>query len=158
SGGKLSGEAEPDGGLTTFTYDGAGKLSRIDEPGGRTVTVTVNGSGDLSQITNPDGNNRSFTYDANHKATNQQWGPSRATSASDAGTAPPTTISLDASPSLRLKVAPAQALQTSPAVNASGVAGVLTDALSHATTYPLDPYDRLLQLVRADGASRAWNR
>src|SRR5262249_55067254 len=126
-------------------------------PGGRTVTVTVSG-GDLTQLTNPDGNNRSFSYDGNHKVTNQQWGPLSTTYAYDATNGTATTVSLDASTSLKVAAANAKPLQTSPARNASEVVGVLTDANSHATSYTLDALGRPTKVVRADGTSETWAR
>src|SRR5262249_32373255 len=50
----LSTIAMPDGGTTTFLYDGNNLLTAINEPGNRTVTISRSGSRDLTGITNPD--------------------------------------------------------------------------------------------------------
>ncbi len=63
----------PDGGVTTFGYDGNGKLQSIAEPGGPLHFTVTNG--ELKAITDVDTTTRGLDYDANHRLTHDQWDP-----------------------------------------------------------------------------------
>ena len=76
SAGILTSITEPDSTVTTFGYSG-GVLGSIVAPGSRTYTITHDGSGNLSGVTYPDGSLRTFSYDANHRITGDQWGSRR---------------------------------------------------------------------------------
>src|SRR5262249_12937903 len=141
----------------TFSYS-AGKLAGIAEPGGRALAFTVNGSGDLVGIVTADGGLRTLAYDTAHPLTNDRWGPLHATYSYDAtnrelsrpGRGPGTTRAV--------RPANVQGLATSPAKSAAQAVGVLTDALTHATSYTLDGAGRLTKLQTADGATQSWQR
>ena len=78
--GRLAQVTAPDGGVTTFSYDGTtGLLDSICEPGSRTVALTHDTAGNLTQITDVDGTTRTFGYDTAHRLTEDQYAPLDAT-------------------------------------------------------------------------------
>ena len=156
SGGNLSTVAEPDGDLVTFSYSG-GLLSTIAAPG-RTMTFLHDAGGNVTSITNPDGGLLTFTYDSVSRLTNLQWGQSNTTYSYSSANGLLTSVNQGLGDTLNVTPAVVQGLQTSPAQNASQDVGVLTDALSHTTSYTMDSQGRALQMKTADGATQSWQR
>jgi RHS repeat-associated protein len=156
SSGLLSTISEPDGGVGTFAYT-SGLLTKVTEPGGRVVTLTY-ASGYLSTLQDPDGSLESFGYDASNRLNNDQHGPLNATITYDTTSGEPNNINLGLSDTLAIAPANSVGLATSPAKNASAAVGVLTDGLSHPTTYTLDGMARTTKLQTADGAVQSWQR
>jgi RHS repeat-associated protein len=144
----------PDGGVGTFNYT-SGLLTSINEPGSRTVTLAYT-SGYLTSIQDPDGSLQTFSYDANHRLNNVQHGPLNATVGYDTTSGLANSINQGLAVAWTLAPAAAVGLATSPAKNSSQSVGVLTDALSHATSYTLDNLGRETKVVTADGAAQAW--
>jgi YD repeat-containing protein len=145
----------PDGGLTTFSYSGT-QATQIAEPGGRTLSLAYSSAGDLTKVTEADGGLRTFAYDTSHRLTNEQYGPLN-TTYSYSSSSELSQINQGLSSTLTVSPANAVALATSTAVNSSAVLGVLTDALSHATTYTMDGQGRLTELQTPDGGTQTWN-
>ncbi len=158
SSGRLSGIAGPDGGLVTFAYDTNNLLLTIQEPGSRTLTFSHDASGNLTAVTMPDGSLRTFAYDTGHHQTTDRWGPLTATMSYSATTEALTNIDRGGGTTLGVVDAAVQGLVTTTAINSSAAVGVLTDGLSHATTFTLDPAGFLTKLETPDGATQSWSR
>jgi RHS repeat-associated protein len=154
--GALSTISEPDGGVGTFSYS-SGLLATVKEPGNRTVTLGYT-SGYLTTIQDPDGSIQTFGYDASHRLNNVQHGPLNSTVTYDTTAGLINGINQGLAVSWTIAPAAAVGLATSPAKNASQGVGVITDGLSHATTFTLDNLGYTAALKTADGAVQAWAR
>ena len=60
----LTAVTDPDGGITTSTYDAQGSLLTQTDPLGRTTTYTYNALNDVTSVTDPSGVTTTYTYDA----------------------------------------------------------------------------------------------
>jgi RHS repeat-associated protein len=150
SSGNLSTVSEPDGGVATLQYS-SGLLSKILEPGGRTVTIGHDASGNLTSVTNPDGGLRTLSYDSADRLVTDAWGPLKATMTYDTAKSVLTQIDRGGGATTQISSANTVGFATSPAKNASQAVGVITDGLSHLTTYSLDPLGYTTQLQTPDG-------
>jgi RHS repeat-associated protein len=56
---------DPNGHLTTNTYDGRGDLTSTTDPSGKVTQYTYDGQGDLLTVTDPLGTTTTYTYDTN---------------------------------------------------------------------------------------------
>jgi RHS repeat-associated protein len=157
SSGNLSTVSEPDGGVATLQYS-SGLLSKILEPGGRTVTIGHDASGNLTSVTNPDGGLRTLTYDSADRLVTDAWGPLKATMTYDTAKSVLTQIDRGGGATTQISSANTVGFATSPAKNASQAVGVTTDALSHPTTYSLDPLGYTTQLQTPDGGIQIFAR
>lgn len=153
SSGLLSTVSDPDSRTTTFTYS-SGKLSSIVEPGGRTVTVTIDGtSGDLTSLVLPDGRRVTYTYDSNHRLTSEETATGTYSYTYDGTTHLLTGI--DAGSSIALSSALGQVMAGS--ATESSVKAVITDALSHKTTFTMDRGGRILTQANSwGGNNQTW--
>ena len=172
--GRITKRVDPHGLTTTFTFDGGGKLTRIDSPDSSKATFTYDGSNllqtvvqpgtltqtfahsssDLTSTQYPDGANRTFTYDANHKLTTEQFGDQTTTLAYSSGMLSSIDRGGSSSTSFTPELSPG--LTTTPAKNASDGVAVVTDPLSHAGTYTLDTLGRATKYVAPDGGTQQW--
>jgi len=60
---------DPDGGTTTYTYDDDGNRTSATDPAGNTTSHTYNGYGQVLSETGPDGGITSYTYDGQGNLT-----------------------------------------------------------------------------------------
>jgi YD repeat-containing protein len=69
--GKLEEFTDPNGLVTTLTYDARQRLTSVDA-GGETTTYSYDSAGQLTRVTRPDGAYLAYTYDAAHRLIQTQ--------------------------------------------------------------------------------------
>jgi YD repeat-containing protein len=151
AGGQLSTIALPDGGVTSFSS------TSIQEPGGRTLTLGIDQSNNLTAVTDVDGTLRGFSYDNQHRLTNESWPPLSATFTYDPSYG--TLASVDRGLGTVWNQRPSNlvALQNTAGQPADAVAQI-TNPRSFVSTYTLDPLGWLTQLDTPDQSSQSWTR
>jgi YD repeat-containing protein len=161
SSGRLNTVQAPDGGVATLSYvqdmHSVYRLSSISEPGNNNEVIGTNGYGELLGLTDPAGNGESFTYGSSGGLSNLTLSPMNETITYNATTGLVSSLDRGLGSTLNLAPAASQGLATSPALNSPALA-VVTDALSHLTTYTLDGEARITKLQTPDGATSNWTR
>ena len=130
--GDVTSGADPDGKVSTFTYDAAGDMTKKVDPAGNATTYTYNSVGQRTTMVSPNGNvtggnpasnTTSFTYDPLGDLTQ-------------------TTDPLGHT--------------TKAAYDANQNPATLTDPDNHTTTYTYDADSELTKTTRADGTSLSY--
>src|SRR5262249_11401686 len=121
------------------------------QTGSRTVTLGYSGT-DLNTITNPDNGVHTFTNDANHKLTREDFATLRTTYAYSSGAASSYTVG-DYS---------ATTLNSAALFGLSALAPVVrpntVDGLSRTTRWLMDTSGRISQQIAADGGVTKYTR
>jgi YD repeat-containing protein len=66
---KLVSESDPDGYLTTLSYNASGQLATVTDPAGRQFSFSYGPNGLVSKLTDPAGRSVSYGYDASGDLT-----------------------------------------------------------------------------------------
>jgi RHS repeat-associated protein len=156
SSGLLSTITQPDGGVTSFTYNASNLLTSVAEPGGRFLTMSYDSNNNLTGIVDAAGGVYTLAYDTAHRLVNEQVGPLNTTYTYSTSNGMLTEVNRGLGTTLSLTAAAAQGLGASTAINASQQVAALTDALSHTTSLTLDALGRQTQVQTADGAVQNW--
>ncbi len=160
-GGQLRTVEMPDGGVTTFSYDGGTNLlNQIEEPGGRVIPVRHDANRDLVGITNADNNLRTFTYDSAHRLQGQEWLPVNAAYTYSAATGVLKKVDQGLQTTLDIVPNSVQGLAAdpTPARNAADAVATVLYSQTRLTTYALDTQGRIAGLSRPGIPAETWLR
>src|SRR5262249_101266 len=122
--------------------------------------------GNLTRITDPEENDRTLTYDAHGRLTEQLWGPLNADDSGavdeiytyDAVSGVLKTVD-DGDESIdQITAMAGQGLNSTQAPDADQALARIKDALDHTTTYALDFEGRVLKETSPSGITQSWKR
>jgi RHS repeat-associated protein len=154
--GRLSTITQPDGGVATFSYNSSNLLTSVQEPGSRYLTLSYDTNNNLTSGLDAAGSAYTFTYDSSNRLRNEKLAPLNVTYTYSSSNGTLTQIDRGLGTTLAVTAAAVQGLGAATAINSSAALGVLTDALSHTTSYTLDALGRRTKLQTADGAVQNW--
>ena len=149
----LTAVTDPDGGITTSTYDAQGNLLTQTDPLGRTTTYTYNALNDVTSVGDPSGVTTTYTYDAN--------GNLLSTSRPLTSTGQAATVTLtygdSAYPGDVTAITDADGNTWTMAYNADGDQVRVTDPDGDTTTSSYSSIGELLSQVSPDGSVSGAN-
>lgn len=164
AGNRLSSMTDPNGLVTTMTYDSRGRLTSRDV-GGEVTTYTYDLAGQLTGVEMPDGATQSYVYDTAHRLTEVHdslgnkvvytldgMGNRTAENAYDpAGALARTRTRVYDSLNRLAQEVGAQSQATVMTYDGNGNRLTSTDPLSHTTTSTYDALNRLLTVTQPGG-------
>jgi len=159
SSGRLTEVVASDGGTTNLSYSTSSV--NIYEPGSRTVTLGLSG-GKLVGITDAAGNGRTLAYNSDHLLTNDEWLPYDTTIGYNAdGSVASVQLGSAASDTWDVTAMVERELASSPVLSTDETAqlsGTITNPLSDATTYGVDPHGAEIYQYDPAGFEQIWGR
>lgn len=159
--GTLSSKTDPQGGVTSYTYDVAGNRTSTINPDGTTTTSTYDGAGNMLTSTDALGQTTSYSYNDYGQVTSitdSQGGTTtyaydvkgNMTSLTEA-TGAATTYAFDAQGNL-IKITNAAGQATIFAHDAKGNLASITDPTGATTTYAYDAVGNVISITDTKGA------
>jgi RHS repeat-associated protein len=142
----------PDGGTTLFQYDSSGRLTTVVEANGGQLLLTPTGS-ELTGATYPDNSVRVLAYDGNNHLTFDEMSkptPWISTISYDSGSWIVNNVDNGGGNTFAIKAMNNEGFGGT-AISVNQAAGVVTDGLSHTTTYMMDSQGRANNVVYPDG-------
>lgn len=163
--GTLTSKIDPQGGVTSYTYDSAGNSTSTTTPDGATTTATYDGYGNMLTSTDAMGQTTSYSYnsfgqvisvtDPQGDVTSYQYDATGNMTAQTDATGATTTYGYDAKGNV-VKITGASGLSTAFNYDSTGNLATVTDATGATISYTYDAAGNMTSQTDADGATMLY--